>query len=186
MRPHVVTMPPPPPPVSLSPTSISVCVSLFTSLSVSVHLHLQFPHPLSAFFSICSLSFPPPLFFFLSPCCTLSVCLTLPSYAEYKWDHFALPQNRSGLLGTGTGGEGDERVKARPRVPPEKDRETVDRRQNNGSVKAVSLRHCQRLVHCAIAVSTAVLRTMSDALLLSNNSKRKTSNFRSPAPPPYS
>ena len=40
-------------------------------------------------------------------------------------DHIALrPQKRDGLLGTGTGGggEGDERVKARPRIPPEKDR----------------------------------------------------------------
>ena len=55
------------------------------------------------------------------------------------------------------------------------------------------LRRCplaiaQRRVHCAIAVSTAVLgrvaRTMSVALLLRNNSKRKKSNFRSPAPPP--
>ena len=57
------------------------------------------------------------------------------------------------------------------------------------------LRRCplataQRLVHRAIAVSTAVLgrvtRTMSVAMLLRNNSKRKKSNFRSPAPPPYS
>ena len=57
------------------------------------------------------------------------------------------------------------------------------------------LRRCplaiaQRLVHCAIAVSTAVqgrvTRTMSVAQLLRNNSKRKKSNFRSPAPPPYS
>ena len=57
------------------------------------------------------------------------------------------------------------------------------------------LRRCplaiaQRLVHCAIAVSTAVrgrvTRTMSAALLLTNNSKRKKSNFRSSAPPPYS
>ena len=54
------------------------------------------------------------------------------------------------------------------------------------------LRRCllaiaQRLVHCAIAVSTAVLgrvtRTMSVALLLRNNPKQKKSNFRSPAPP---
>ena len=51
----------------------------------------------------------------------------------------------------------------------------------------------QRPVHCAVAVSTAVLdrvtKTMSFALLLTNNldnSKRKKSNFRSPAPPPYS
>ena len=41
-------------------------------------------------------------------------------------------------MGGGGGGGDDERVKARPRIPPEK-----DRRQNNGSVKAVSLRHCR-------------------------------------------
>ena len=50
------------------------------------------------------------------------------------------------------------------------------------------LRRCplaiaQRLVHCAIAVSTAVLgrvtRTMSVALQLRNKPKRKKSNFRS-------
>ena len=33
----------------------------------------------------------------------------------------------------------------------------MDRRHNNGSVKAVSLAIAQRLVHCAVAVSTAVL-----------------------------
>ena len=32
------------------------------------------------------------------------------------------PRKREGLLGTGTEWEGDERVKARPRKPPEKDR----------------------------------------------------------------
>ena len=55
------------------------------------------------------------------------------------------------------------------------------------------LRRCplaiaQRLVHCAIAVWTAVLGrvTMSVALLLRNNPKRKKSYFRSPAPPPCS
>ena len=60
------------------------------------------------------------------------------------------------------------------------------------------LRRCplaiaQRLVHCAIALSTAVLdrvtKTMSVAPLLMNNldnSKHKTSNLLSPAPPPYS
>ena len=49
----------------------------------------------------------------------------------------------------------------------------------------------QRLVHCAIAVSTAVLdrvtKTMSVALLLTNNldnSKQNMSNLLSPAPPP--
>ena len=51
----------------------------------------------------------------------------------------------------------------------------------------------QRLVHCAIAVSTAVLdrvtKTMCIVLLLTNNldnSKQKRSNLLSPAPPPYS
>ena len=60
------------------------------------------------------------------------------------------------------------------------------------------LRRCplaiaQRFVHHAIAVSTAVLdrvtKRMSVALLLTNNldnSKQKTSNLLSPAPPPYS
>ena len=60
------------------------------------------------------------------------------------------------------------------------------------------LRQCplaiaQQLVHCTIAVSTAVLdrvtKTMSVALLLTNNldnSKQKMSNLLSPAPPPYS
>ena len=60
------------------------------------------------------------------------------------------------------------------------------------------LRRCplaiaQLLVHCAIALSTAVLdrvtKTMSVAPLLTNNldnSKQKISNLLSPAPPPYS
>ena len=60
------------------------------------------------------------------------------------------------------------------------------------------LRRCplaiaQRLVHRAIALSTAVLdrvtKTMSVAPLLTNNldnSKQKMSNLLSPAPPPYS
>ena len=39
------------------------------------------------------------------------------------WVHFALRQRkRDGLLGTGTGGEGDERVKVRPRILSEKGR----------------------------------------------------------------
>ena len=61
------------------------------------------------------------------------------------FDHIALrPQKRGGLLGTGTGGGGgggDDN--ARLRISPEKKTgETVDCRQNNGSVKAVSPRHC--------------------------------------------
>ena len=47
-----------------------------------------------------------------------------------------------GGRGRGGGGGGDERVKARPRAPTRKTEEAVDRRQNNGSVKAVSPRHC--------------------------------------------
>ena len=70
--------------------------------------------------------------------------------------HFALrPQKQGCLLGTGTGGgggggEGGERVKARPRAPTRKTEEAVDRRQNKGSVKAVSPRHC---------TATSVLRS---------------------------
>ena len=48
----------------------------------------------------------------------------------------------------------------------------------------------QKLVHCAVAFSTAklgrVTKTMSVALLLRNNLKQKKSNFHSPAPPPCS
>ena len=43
--------------------------------------------------------------------------------------------------GRGGGGGRDERLMARPRIPPKKTGETLDR-QNNGSVKAVSPRHC--------------------------------------------
>ena len=48
-------------------------------------------------------------------------------------------------------GEGGERVEARQRAPTRKTEEAVDRRQNNGSVKAVSPRHCpatSALRHC--------------------------------------
>ena len=118
-----------------------------------------------------------------------SVVLVL---TQHRRDHVALrPQRRGCLLGTGTGGEEGERVKARPRIPPEKKTgETVDRRQNNGSVKAVSPRHCaatSALRNCCFnAVLGRVTRTVSVALLFRNNPKRKKSNFRSPAPPPYS
>ena len=56
--------------------------------------------------------------------------------------HFALrPQKRDGLLGTGTGG-GTKEWRLDRGYRPKKTGETVDRRQNNGSVKAVSPRHC--------------------------------------------
>ena len=51
------------------------------------------------------------------------------------------PGRGVGVRGWGGGG-GDERVKARPRIQPEKDRRDRGNRQNNGSVKAVSPRHC--------------------------------------------
>ena len=85
----------------------------------------------------------------------------------------------TGTGGGGGGGGGNERLDRGYR--PKKTRETVDRRQNNGNVKAVSPRHC-----AATSALRRVTRTMSIALLLRNNSKRKKSNLRSPAPPPYS
>ena len=47
-----------------------------------------------------------------------------PAHGGSVLNNFALrPQKRSVLLGTGTGeGGGNERVKALPRIPPEKDR----------------------------------------------------------------
>ena len=109
--------------------------------------------------------------------------------------HVALrPRRRDGLLGTGTEWEGDGRVKGSTA-------ETVRKRPERPWTAARTMevvRRCplaiaQRLVHCAIAVSTAVLdrvtKTMSVAPLLTNNldnSKQKMSNLLSPAPPPYS
>ena len=104
------------------------------------------------------------------------------------------PQRRVGLLGTGTEWEGGERVKG---STAETSRKRPERLWTAARTMEV-LRRCplaiaQRLVHCAIALSTAVLdrvtETMSVALLLTNNldnSKQKTSNLLSPAPPPYS
>ena len=104
------------------------------------------------------------------------------------------PQRRVGLLGTGTEWEGGKRVKGSTT-------ETAWKRPERPWTTARTmevLRQCpltiaQRLVHCANALSTAVLdrvtKTMSVAPLLTNNldnSKQKTSNLLSPAPPPYS
>ena len=76
---------------------------------------------------------------------------------------------------------------------PKKTGETVDRRQNKGSVKTVSPRHCPAtctLRNCCFnCCAWRVTKTMSLALLLMNNldnSKQKRSNLLSPAPPPYS
>ena len=61
------------------------------------------------------------------------------------WDHFAWhPQKQGCLLRTGEGGGGKKAREWRLdcRYRPKKTGETVDRHQNNGSVKAVSPRHC--------------------------------------------
>ena len=95
------------------------------------------------------------------------------------------------VLGTGTEWEGDERVKG---STVETTRKRPERPWTAARTMEV-LRRCplaiaQRLVHCAITLSTAVLdrvtKTISIAPLLMNNLKQKTSNLFSPAPPPYS
>ena len=67
----------------------------------------------------------------------------LPAYRLTDSFYVALrPRRRDDLLGTGTeweGGQGDWLDRGNR---PKKTGETVDRRQNNGSVKAVSPRHC--------------------------------------------
>ena len=110
----------------------------------------------------------------------LSCCLTS---TEARWP-----------IRDGTEWGGDERVKG---STAETARKRPERPWTAARTMEV-LRRCllaiaQRLVHCAIALSTAVLdrvtKTMSVALLLTNNldnSKQKTSNLLSPAPPPYS
>ena len=118
-----------------------------------------------------------------------------PPVQQMVWFSVALrPQRRVGLLGTGTEWEGGERVKG---STAETARKRPERPWTAARTMEV-LRRCplaiaQRLVDCAIAVPTAVLdrviKTMSVAPLLTNNldnSKQKTSNLLSPAPPPYS
>ena len=129
------------------------------------------------------------------PWCTLWISLQRSALAGLVWISVALrPQRRVGLLGTGTEWEGGEGVKG---STAETARKRPERPWTAARTTEV-LRRCplaiaQRLVHCAIAVSTAVLdrvtKTMSVAPLLTNNldnSKQKTSNLLSPAPPPYS
>ena len=121
--------------------------------------------------------------------------ISITNRLQLVWFHVALhPQRRDGLLGTGTEWEGDDRVKG---STAETARKRPERPWTAATTMEV-LRRCplaiaQRLVHCAIAVSTAVLdrvtKTMSVAPLLTNNldnSKQKTSNLLSPAPPLYS
>ena len=92
------------------------------------------------------------------------------------------PQKQGCLLGTGT-----KEWRLDCGYHPKK---TVDRHQNNGSVKAVSFHHCpatSALCNCCFnCCAWAVTKTMSVAPLLRNNSKQKKSSFHSPAPPHYS
>ena len=75
---------------------------------------------------------------------TLVHCSDLMSHPQRLPLPFCSTSTEARLLirdGDGGGG-GEGRVKARPRAPTRKTEEAVDRRQNNGSVKAVSPRHC--------------------------------------------
>ena len=111
----------------------------------------------------------------------LSCCLTS---MEARW-----PIRDGDRVGRGRQSEGSTADTARKNPG-----ETVDRRQNNGSVKAVSPRYCPAtcaLRNCCFncCAWTESQRQCSFALLLTNNldnSKQKRSNFHSPAPPPYS
>ena len=97
-------------------------------------------------------------------------------------------------MGTGVGGGGGGERKSEDSTADtaRKRPETVDRRQNNGSVKAVSPRHwlpidlCTAQLLFQLLCLGSVTKTMFVAPLLRNNLKRKKSNFRSPAPPPCS
>ena len=117
-----------------------------------------------------------------------AICLRLPPLPLLLLDRIALrPQKRSGSLGTGTGGRGrkSEGLTAdTSRKRPWTAARTME------VLKRCPLAIAQRLVHCQLLFQLPCLgrvtRTMSVALLLTNNSKGKKSSFRSPAPPPYS
>ena len=95
-------------------------------------------------------------------CCDFMRVIVLTvhkSKTSLVWFSVALrPQRRVGLLGTGTEWEGGERVKG---STAETARKRPERPWTAARTMEV-LRRCplaiaQRLVHCAIAVSTAVL-----------------------------
>ena len=117
----------------------------------------------------------------------------LPCGVEHWFSVALRPQRRVGLLGMGTEWEGGERVIG---STAETARKRPERPWTTARTMEV-LRRCplaiaQRLVHRTIALSTAVwtesLRLSVAPLLTNNldNSKQKTSNLLSPAPPPYS
>ena len=110
----------------------------------------------------------------------LSCCLTS---TEARW-----PIRDGDRVGRGRQSEGSTAETARKR--PERPWTAA---RTMEVLRRCPLAIAQRLVHCAIAVSAAVLdrvtMTMSVALLLTNNldnSKQEMSNLLSPAPPPYS
>ena len=101
-------------------------------------------------------------------------------------DHIALrPQKRGCLLGTeggrGRGRESEGSTADTARKRPERPWTAA---RTMEVLRRCPLAIAQRLVHCCF--NRRVTRTMSVALLLTNNPKRKKSSFRSPAPPPCS
>ena len=112
--------------------------------------------------------------------CLLSCCFTS---TEARW-----PIRDGDRVGRGRQSEGSTAETARKR--PERPWTAA---RTMEVLKRCPIAIAQRLVHSAIALSTTVLdrvtKTMSVApLLMKNldNSKQKTSNLLSPAPPPYS
>ena len=124
-----------------------------------------------------------------------SILTQLLNYdTQNAWFSVALrPQRRVGLLGTGTEWEGDERVKG---LTAETARKRPERPWTAARTMEV-LRRCPSPLPIDLCTAQllfqllcwTVTKTMSVALLLTNNldnSKQKTSNLLSPAPPPYS
>ena len=98
-----------------------------------------------------------------------------PRLSQSSWT-LLRPQRRGCLLRTweGGGGGGGE-MKARPRAPTRKTKDTVDRRPNNKNVKAVSSRHCAAasalwLVECCFTSTKTVglLGTATSTFTLSS------------------
>ena len=84
------------------------------------------------------------------------------------------PRRRDGLLGTGTEWEGDDRVKARPRKPPEKDRREhgppPEQWKCYGGVPSpLPSDLCTAQLLFQLLCMDRVTKTMSVALLLINN-----------------
>ncbi len=73
----------------------------------------------------------------------LTLHLIFHRFLQFNWTILLyVHTEKRGLLGTGTGGMGTKEWRLDRGYRPKKTGETVDHRQNNGSVKAVSPRHC--------------------------------------------